>query len=467
MVATAYAPRAARRRQARADAGGPLTDRWTPLRRIQAQVTLWEATSRFRVVPAGRRSGKTELAKRFLVLQAIAFFAHPDGWFICAAPTRQQAKDIFWGDLKRMVPNWALLTGKRSTSINESELKIFLFNGATIQVVGMDQPMRVEGHPIDGAVVDEYGNMKEAAWSEHLRPALSTVGREGWAWLIGVPEGRNHYYKRATHAMADATGEWSYHHWLSREVLNEAEIRSAMRDLDRLTFEQEYEGSFLNFTGRAYYDFERSIHALPQHGLDYDPRADLVFCFDFNRAPGVAVVCQEQDYQGRDGRFADQVTGVIGEVWIPKNSNTVKVCRRLAKDWGDHQGRVLCYGDATGGAKKSSSVDGSDWDLVEQTLRLTFGDALAYRYRKANPAERARVNCVNSRIMTADGTCALAVDPAAAPHTVDDLEGTVLVEGGSGELDKDPDDDLTHLSDALGYYMHEEFHISGPSFVEE
>jgi hypothetical protein len=48
-----------------------LTPRWTPLQYIPEQAELWNSTARFRVVPAGRRSGKTELAKRFLIIQAI------------------------------------------------------------------------------------------------------------------------------------------------------------------------------------------------------------------------------------------------------------------------------------------------------------------------------------------------------------------------------------------------------------
>jgi hypothetical protein len=43
------------------------------------------------------------------------------------------------------------------------------------------------------------------------------------------------------------------------------------------------------------------------------------------------------------------------------------------------------------------------------------------------------------------------VDPGKAPHTVRCFEGTALVEGGAGEIDKDKENDLTHLSDAVGY----------------
>jgi hypothetical protein len=59
------------------------------------------------------------------------------------------------------------------------------------------------------------------------------------------------------------------------------------------------------------------------------------------------------------------------------------------------------------------------------------------------------------------------VDPTRAPHVVRDLEGVRLLAGGSGEIDKKHDDALTHLSDALGYYVHYEYPLpaGGSKFV--
>src|ERR1700722_4764891 len=43
------------------------TRRWVELRPHAEQLRLWHNQARFKLVPAGRRSGKTELAKRRLV----------------------------------------------------------------------------------------------------------------------------------------------------------------------------------------------------------------------------------------------------------------------------------------------------------------------------------------------------------------------------------------------------------------
>src|SRR5690606_13519334 len=146
-----------------------------------------------------------------------------------------------------------------------------------------------------------------------------------------------------------------------------------------------------------------------------------------------------------------------GEVYIPRNSNTPAVCRKLAEDWKDHRGHVFCYGDATGGARGSAKVDGSDWDLVKRELLPAFTGRLYFRVPESNPAERVRVNAVNTRFKAGDGTVRMMVDPSRCPHLVKDFEGVRTLEGGSGEIDKKADPALTHISDAAGYYVAKDF----------
>jgi hypothetical protein len=394
-------------------------------------------------------------------MQAMAC-PYEDGWFVCSAPTFAQAKQIFWKDLKALIPK------RHQASISETGLTIRLRTGVEISVRGLDKPERIEGRTLDGIVIDELGNCKADAWDAHIRPALATQGREGWAWLIGVPEGRNHYWRMAQRAEADETGEWGVYTWWSETVLSPGEIAAARASMDPLTYEQEMHGSFVTFEGRAYYPFLREDHCV--RGLCktiYDPRAPLIFALDFNVDPGVAAVCQETSRgaiaglppTAEDPRWDQLLTGVIGEVYIPRNSNTPAVCRKLAKDWGKHEGRVEIYGDATGGARGSAKVQGTDWDLVQQVLRPVFGSRVHMRVPRANPRERVRLNAMNSRLCSCDGVIHMVVDPQRAKHVVEDLEGVTLLKGGGGEIDKKDDPTLTHMSDGLGYYIQKRFPV--------
>lgn len=427
-----------------------LTERWTTLRYHEEQQKYMRSTTRFNVVPAGRRSGKTECAKRRVILRALTETDWSDAWFVCGAPTHSQAKRIFWADLKAMIPKNLL-----AKPPSEGLLSLFLINGAEITVLGLDAPERIEGRPLNGIVLDEYGNMKEKVWGEHLRPALSD--RLGWVDFIGVPEGRNHYYDLYQAAKRDVTGDWEAFTWTSEGILDPREISAAKRDLDELTYQQEYCASFVTFEGRAYHSFNANTNTKAL--LPYDPDDDLVLCFDFNVNPGVAVMCQEKG----------STTNVIGEVHIPNNSNTPMVCEAVIEQWGEHRGSVMCYGDATGGSRGTAQVHGSDWDLIKNSLKPVFGNRLKFRVDRKNPRERVRVNAMNSRMRGVDGTIKMLVDPRTAPMTIKDLEGVRLLQGGGGEIDKRVDPKITHLTDALGYYIAKRHpvRVNRQTFVEE
>jgi hypothetical protein len=139
----------------------------------------------------------------------------------------------------------------------------------------------------------------------------------------------------------------------------------------------------------------------------------------------------------------------------------------LYADWKDHRGPISVYGDATGGARTTQNEKGSsDWDLVKENLYRDFGTEqvtvrlnLSANGKPVNMPERSRVNAVNSRLKSDSGIVRMMVDGAHAPMTVKDFEGVRLLEGGSGEIDKKNDPKLTHLTDAVGYYIAKEFPV--------
>lgn len=429
-----------------------LTERWTQLDEHAEQLALINSRARFRVVAAGRRSGKTERLKRELVRCGLAGLTGvPNPTFVAAAPTRDQAKRIFWQDLKALSPReWV-------ASVSESELTIRYRSGAQLMVVGLDRPQRIEGVPLDGIGVDEIAEVKRESWEQSIRPALSTRGRPpGWAWFTGRPKGRGLFYE--LYSRAGTREGWESFTWTSATVVDPAEIEQARQDLDPLTFAQEYEAQWVSFDGLAYYQWSPKDHL---RTLAYDPNRPLIIALDFNVDPGTAVIAQEQLLDG------ETRTAIVGEVHIPKNSNTPAVCRRLVADWGKHQGDVLLYGDPAGGARHTSQTEGTDWDLARAVLRPAFGGRLKERVAKKAPYVRDRLNAVNSRLKSTAGIVRLVVDPAKAPNVVKDFEGVTLLAGGSGEIDKKGSEakGLTHLTDAIGYYVAEQFPVADRATV--
>jgi hypothetical protein len=439
-----------------------LTPRWTPLRPLQPQYDLWTSEERFNVIEVPRRSGKTELAKRHGVLEFMEEIDLPNFHVAYFAPTFAQVKSIYWEDLKLLVPPWFV------RDISETELKIISITGNRIQLYGTDKLSRFEGQIIDRAYIDEFAEMKDQLWEKHLRPGLSTVDRLGRAWIYGVPRPSMQYARVAKLAKQKAKG-YRHHRWSSRLVIGEEEYEASKIGMDPLTFAQEYDGERVVFEGRAYYSFDQELHAAPPAPV-YDPKRTLVVCFDFNSRPGTAVVVQEQYTPEGLRKLRKELnptcTCVIGEVYIPRHSNTELVTKAFLHKWGKHEGVLEVYGDATGGQHKSSGVRGSDWDIIENMLRERFPGRLRMNVRNSNPSPRARINAVNGRIRDTKGLISFRINPQTASNTVDDLDLTMILEGSAGELDKDTDKTRTHLTDALGYYIVERWPTSGGSSSE-
>jgi hypothetical protein len=408
------------------------------------QRAIASSDTRHRVAACGRRFGKSHLGIREMA--RFARLPKQRVWYV--SPTYRMSKQIIWQPLKEklMAVRWV-------EKANEQDLTLTLRNGSTIGLRGADNPDSLRGVGLNFLVIDEASDVKEETWTTVLSPTLSDTG--GHVLFLGTPRGRNWFHALWERGQNGVPGwaSWQYTTLQGGNVPPD-EVEQKKRDLDELSFAQEYEASFVSFEGRAYRDFLRSTHCAP---LQYDSRLPLNFCFDFNVEPGVVVVIQEQQLpNGLQG------TAVIGEVWIPRSSSTPAVCRKLAYDWGNHFGPVRIYADATGGARGSSRVAGSDLDLIRAELSPVFRDRLQMRVPAVNPVERSRVNAVNSRIKSAAGEVRLMVDPVKAPHVVTDLEGVALLKGGSGELDKKTNPTLSHISDALGYYVAKEFPLVRP-----
>lgn len=415
---------------------------------------MWNSEARFKVASAGRRSGKSELAKRHGSLHAAEHHLSHDfpGRYIFAAPTRDQAKHVYWEDLKALAIPWF------TRRISESELFIELLDGTREVVVGLDKAQRIEGQPIHGFYGDEAQEWKQGIWDRTIRPALETAGQQGYAWVYGVPR-PGAEFEHLEKLAKSGSPDWAYFRWKSADIVSASGLAEARASMDPRLYAQEFEADRVSLEGRMYPDFDREMHAreslFPKF---YDVKAPLSFCLDFNRAPGVAAVCQEARFRHepfeRADRLevADEIDAFLGEVHIPTNSNTPTVCRRLIADWGAHQGDVLLYGDPTGGNKGTAKVAGSDWDVALDILGRHFGhNRVELRVRKHAGPERPRVNALNARLKDASGIVRTLVDRDRCPNLCDDLEQVTAKPGTAGEIDKDRDKSKTHLSDAVTY----------------
>lgn len=409
--------------------------RWYPLIDHPVQQALVQAVSRgirFPVVPAGRRSGKTERAKRFLAKEAMR---NPGKRFFAAAPTRDQVKKIYWQDMKLLT-----FSSTHDRPPAESELIIRLANEAEIHLIGLDRPERIEGVLWHGGVIDEIADLRDgdSAWKENILPALNTFNPadpsyRAWCWLIGVPDGLNHYYDLAQYAETANDPDWQVFHWKSAEILPADVVAAARRTMSARQYRQEYEAEFSGATGRIYEDYSKANHT----GERIKPHEQLMWMHDQNFTPLSSAV----------GVRRDQGLYLLDEIVLTSAVSKQSAIEFVDKFKGHQNRHVLIYGDPAGRAGEKHG-HASDYTDIEGVLKAN-GWTYTRKVKPAAPAIKDRQNAVRTKIRTADGAVTLFVNPVTAPWCDKGLATVQLKEGST--FQEDQDNKYQHITTAIGY----------------
>jgi len=391
---------------------------------------------RFRCVVAGRRWGKTQLAK----IEIIGAATVPKQLIWYVAPSYRMAKQIMWPELLDSIPK------KWIKRINETLMMIELKNKTRIELKGADNPDSLRGVGIHFLVMDEVQDIDPEAWTKVLRPTLAST--RGRALFIGTPKSYNFLYelymlgKRGV-TYTDPQGVVRNNVWASWQFptitspfISEEEIEAAKADMDEKSFNQEFNASFETMSGRVYYPFNRRVHV---GHYPFNPRLPIWIGQDFNLDPMCSVVLQPQE----DGKTLWAVDEIV-----LKGSNTEEVCDEIEKRYYRWMKQVTIFPDPAGQYRQHARGE-SDLDIFRQKgfKRL--------KYRRKHPLVADRVNSVNRMLRAADGTIRLYVNDKCE-NLVESLEQTIY-KAGTREIDKDAN--IEHITDAVGYPIEYQFPV--------
>ena len=198
------------------------------------QQEVWSDPTRFKVIAAGRRCGKSRYAAYRLIVEALQ---SDKGHVFYVAETQGQARDVMWQVLMEI--------GRPVISkAHINNLQITLVNGATISLKGSDRPDTMRGVSLKFVVLDEYGSMKPTVFEEVLRPALAD--QKGSAVFIGTPMGRNHFWEIFQYGQIAEDPEWKSWHLTSFDnpLLDPSEIEAAKKSMSSFAFRQEFLAKF-------------------------------------------------------------------------------------------------------------------------------------------------------------------------------------------------------------------------------
>jgi len=380
------------------------------------QTAVIKSKSRFRVLITGRRFGKT-----YLAINELAKFASQSNkkvWYI--APTYRQAKQICWNDLKDR-----LIQHRWVKKINNSDLTITLKNNSSITLRGADNEQSLRGVGLDFIVMDEFADVHKEAWYEVLRPTLSDT--KGHALFCGSPRGFGNW-SYELFKQGETNKDWASFKYTTLEggQVDDNEIEQARQDLDIRTFQQEYEATFVNYSGMIYYNFNRQKNIVDK----YDKDAGVLHIgLDFNVDPMSAVICL----------IVNEIIIVVDEIQI-YSSNTQEMCEEIRTRYQNK--KIIVYPDPSARQRKTSAGGFTDLSILKNA-------GFDVKCKNTAPLIRDRINAVNAKLKNVNGKNSLFI-VKSCKNVIKSIERQIYKEGTHVP---DKDSGYDHMNDALGYLI--------------
>ena len=310
--------------------------------------------SRFKVIVAGRRWGKTILSLMYLLKDP--FQQGERRWFI--TPTYKQGKMIVFPILRQMFSGFA------GAKLNETEMSVIFDNGAELSVKGADNENALRGVELTKCVMDEMAYIKPHVWEEIVYPMLATT--KGTVLFIGTPNGYDMMYDLYSRGQSEPDWKSWQFKTIDGGFVPADEIARARRTMDGVRFRQEFEASFETSGNRAAWNFDRNLHVKKAKELATYKWWGCDFNVDYMTA---VLACQ----------FSDGTIHYYDEIRL-KNSNTEEMARKMKAI----EPKVETYPDPSGSARSTTS-NKSDHQILRDFDFII-------RAKKAHPSHIDRLN---------------------------------------------------------------------------
>jgi hypothetical protein len=411
---------------------------------LPSQRKFHKSKARFKGFSGPVGSGKSQaLCQEALRLSYI----NPGRVGLIGAPTYPMLRDTTQTSLLEV-----LRTNDVPYEFTKSENTIVLTDvNSKIILRSVEEFDRLRGTNLAWFGLDELTYAHEEAWTRLEARLRDPKAMQLCGFAVWTPQGYDWVYQRFI-----AQPRSGYDVILATPFENKYVLDAVPDYYERLKtsyeesfYLQEAMGSYINARGcLVYRSFSRGLN-IANSGAEcvVDPRLPLLWSLDFNVDPMCSVIAQ---------RRLEQLW-VIDEIAL-SGALTQDACDEFLRRYGRHPGGVNVYGDVSGFSRKT--VSGTDYGVVRSKLEPLFGRRLNLRVDRSNPPVAERVLMVNSKLRTATGKTSLYVSSKCAELILDFEQ--VVYEDNSRDIDKSRDKRRTHLSDALGYLVWEEFKPQQP-----
>jgi hypothetical protein len=243
------------------------------------QYALINSTTRFNVIAAGRRFGKTEAAKIRTIYRA----PQQRVWWLM--PSYESGQSI-WREFENTFHYFP------HTYINRSERLIQFPGGGFLQVKSADAKLRSAG--LDHVVIDEAAFIDGNLWDYVIRPML--LEGQGSADFLSSTNGRNWFWKLHQQGLDPNEPDWASWHFTSYDnpLLSRSEIDDIRRNTPERVFQQEYLAEFLEDGGAVFRNLtaciDKSIVIDHERGVYPETSGRVVFGVDWARHGDYTVI---------------------------------------------------------------------------------------------------------------------------------------------------------------------------------
>lgn len=254
------------------------------------QELMHRTPSRFKVIPCGRRWGKTLFGARELepnVFTNCPITGGPQkGWIVGPHYVHAEKEFAFAYDSlrKQGIDKESIKFVKNADSGN---MHIITNWGFELQGKSAAHPETLVGDGLNFIEMVEAGLHRRSTW-QYVRPALSD--RRGWAIFTGVPEGKSEnsmlyaLYQRgqSTRPEDRLYRSWTMPSWTNTVVFpggrKDIEILDAEADLTEDEFARQYGAEFRDKVGAVMQEWSDDLHL---GDFDYEPSWPLYMAVDY------------------------------------------------------------------------------------------------------------------------------------------------------------------------------------------
>jgi hypothetical protein len=207
------------------------------------QLLFHKSKVRYRLLLAGRRSGKTFSASFETVMNALKV---PNGLTWVVAPSKNVG-DAAWGELLKTLNKIVPRNMMHSATKNPREVR--LKNGHLFQFKSAHKPEDLVGVSLDFLWVDEAARVKEKVWQNNLYPCLDKPTSR--AIFTTTPLGKNWIWEMNNKCLSNDYPEYELFRFpTSMNTHNRPGfVEDSRKELPELTFRQEFLAEFMDDAG--------------------------------------------------------------------------------------------------------------------------------------------------------------------------------------------------------------------------